>query len=59
MLIRTLQPELKCKIYKNFVCDQTAQKKNLMNELKLYHRIGNFSIQIQLLIIKMLKKKVS
>ena len=27
-----------------------------MNELKLYHRIGNFSIQIQLLIIKMLKK---
>jgi hypothetical protein len=56
MLIRTLPPELKCKIYKNLVCDQTAQKKNLMNELKLYHRIGNFSIQIQLLIIKMITK---
>ena len=56
MLIRTLPPELKCKIYKNLVSDQTAQKKNLMNELKLYHRIGNFSIQVQLLIINMLRK---
>jgi len=55
MLIRTLPPELKCKIYKNRVSDQTAQKKNLMNELKLYHRLGNFSIQIQLLIINVLK----
>jgi hypothetical protein len=27
-----------------------------MNELKLYHRLGNFSIQIQLLIINVLKK---
>jgi hypothetical protein len=27
-----------------------------MNELKLYHRIGNFSIQVQLLIINMLRK---
>jgi hypothetical protein len=26
-----------------------------MNELKLYHRLGNFSIQIQLLIINILK----
>jgi hypothetical protein len=42
-------------IYKDLVSDQTTQK-DLMNELKLYHRIGNFSIQIQLLIIKMLKK---
>jgi hypothetical protein len=46
-------------IYKDLVSDQTTQKKDLMNELKLYHRIGNFSIQIQLLIIKMLKKNVS
>ena len=56
MLIRTLPPELKCKIYKNLVSDPTAQKKNLMNELKLYHRIGNFSIKVQLLIINMLRK---
>ena len=56
MLIRTLPPELRCKIYKNLVSDQTAQKKNLMNELKLYHRIGNFSIQVQHLIINMLRK---
>jgi hypothetical protein len=27
-----------------------------MNELKLYHRIANFSVPIQLLIISMLKK---
>jgi hypothetical protein len=55
ILIRTLPTELKCMIYKDLVSDQTTQK-DLMNELKLYHRIGNFSIQIQLLIIKMLKK---
>jgi hypothetical protein len=56
MLTRMLPPELKCNIYKNLVSDQTAQKKNLMNELKLYHRIDNFSIQIHLLIINMLKR---
>lgn len=57
MLIRTLlPPELQYKIYKIIVSDLTVQKKNLMNELKLYHRIGNFSIPIQLLIINMLKK---
>ena len=46
-------------IYNDLVSDQTTQKKDMMNELKLYHRIGNFSIQIQLLITKMLKKNVS
>ena len=56
MLIRMLPSELKCNIYKNLVSGQTAQKKNLMNELKLYHRIDNFSIQIHLLIINMLKR---
>ena len=35
-------------MYKNLVSDQTAENKNLMNELKLYHWIGNFYIQIQL-----------
>ena len=60
MIIRTLlPPELKCKIYKIIVSDLTTQKKNLMNELKLYHRIANFSVPIQLLIIGMLKKNVS
>jgi hypothetical protein len=57
MLIRTLlPPELKFKIYKIIISDLTTQKKNLMNELKLYHRIVNFSVPIQLLIISMLKK---
>ena len=56
MLIRTLPTELNCMINKDLVSDQTTQKNDLMNELKLYHRIGNFSIQIKLLIIKMLKK---
>ena len=57
MLIRNLlSPELKCKIYKIIVSDLTTQKKNLMNELKLYHRIANFSVPIQLLIIRMLNK---
>jgi hypothetical protein len=57
MLIRALlPPELKCKIYKIIVSDLPTQKKNLMNELKLYHKIGNFSVPIQLLIISMLKQ---
>ena len=57
MIIRTLlPPELKCKINKNSVSNRTAQKKNLMNELKSYHRIDNFSTPIQLLIMSMLKK---
>ena len=43
-------------IYKDLISDQTTQKKDLMNELKLYHKIGNFSIQIQLLISNMLNK---
>ena len=60
MLIRTLLlPELKYKMYKIIVSDLTVQKKNLMNEIKLYHRIDNFSIPIQILIINMLKKIVS
>jgi hypothetical protein len=44
------------KLYKIIISDLTTQKKNLMNELKLYHRIVNFSVPIQLLIISMLKK---
>ena len=57
MLIRALlPPELKCKIYKIIVSDLTTQKKNLMNELKLYRKIANFSVPIQLLIISMLKQ---
>ena len=40
-----LPPELKCNIYKIIVSDLTTQKKNLMNELKLYHIIANFYLQ--------------
>ena len=51
-----LPPELTCNIYRIIVSDLTTQKKNLMNELKLYHIIANFSVPIQLLAISMSKK---